>query len=108
MIGWRAVNERSWRCINPRRVAQTKWALPRGSAHLRCSKREALRRRFFQDLVPLALGREAIHARAVQEGGLRRAHVIFLAAPRFLRRSLQRAAVGERHLPREAANLVHA
>src|SRR5690606_2778085 len=60
-----------------------------------------------QAVVPLALGGQGVHPRAVDEGALGGRDVLGLAAPGLLRRGLQGAAVGEGHLPGEAADLVH-
>src|SRR5690349_22772941 len=56
---------------------------------------------------PAAFAGEPVHARAMRESALRGLHILSLTGPRLLRRRLQRAAVGESELPRQAADLVH-
>src|ERR1700759_4384571 len=57
--------------------------------------------------LPLAERGKRIHLGAVAEGLLTGRHILRLARPSLLRRGLQRTAVGEGQLPRQAADLVH-
>ena len=67
---------------------------------------DVLRRFAFQVGFPLAERGEAVHHGAVVEGALCCRDVFGFAGPGFLRRGLQRAAVGERDVPRQRAHLV--
>src|SRR5204863_7423515 len=58
-------------------------------------------------LAPLPFRREAVHVRAMVEGGLRGAGVGRRAAPRVERDRLQRAAVAEGERPGCAPGAVH-
>src|SRR5262249_7165434 len=56
---------------------------------------------------PFAHRGQPVHRRAMGEGRLRGSDVFRFAGPRLLRRSLERAAIGEGYLPRGASQPVH-